>query len=1070
MPKDTGKDLGFIELSAGQNPIVDIVAIHGLDGHREKSWTAEDGTMWLRDLLPHKFPDARILTYGYDADTRSFAHTSTQTIFRHAEAFAEDLSRQRRACPEASRISRPIIFIAHSLGGIILKRALAHCHNRSFDSPYAFRDIITSTLAVLFFGTPHGGANGVALAKWMHRLASIYMSTSNTILKDLDRDSPALEEIQALYLQSSERIDAMFFYEEYPTPIGGGLAKMIVPRNLAIIPGDRNARVVVLHANHCTMVRYTGHEDENYRKVADYLHELVKEGPAKIRDNWIRETGHRGIAKGEAVPTPQTILPKPLISVSTNYVQRPHIERFLSEKLLPVNLTARQPRCVLHGLGGGGKTQIASSWIEAHRNRIIVIDASNREQIETDLETAMRSIGPQYSKSTWKDTVAYLASQKGWLVLFDNADSRDLVLDDYLPNSIHGAILVTSRNRECMNYAPESHIQVGELTEAEAVDLLHKVARIPPSSHDSSLAIVKELGMWALAITQAGAYILKTGRIDTYLSTFRRHRDELMREASLKGRNYKGSTYTAFDLSFGQLSTKAQELMRICAFLHYSSIPQSLFKRSTTSSFRAHSFNKYFPPPNGDNAPISHLEDILGSEWDDHSFQELIDAISQGSLMDMSIDDNGEIFYGLHPLVQAYIRDLLNPIDHDRYALSAGQMLLGAIRRLSNGETNIWHRKLSFHIASLPKRIRLADPAHALAFRRMYKSVGNWNGMQELDEYCYSRLLEMFGPRHLATIQSMRYLAATLWRRGQLEEAEKLQRAGLELSIEILGQKHRDTVQAIGNLALTLLDRGQLEEAEKLQQEVLELSIEILGQKDPNTVMAMGNLASTLCRRGQLEEAEKLEREVLELSIEILGQKHPDTVRAIGNLASTLWSRGQLEEAEKLDREVLELRIEILGQKHPDTVLAMGSLASTLWSRGQLEEAEKLHREVLELRIEILGQKHPDTVRAIGNLALTLADRGQLEEAEKLDREVLAFGITFLGAHHPDTIIAIGNLARTLFQRGQLEAAEEMEQEVLALRTKVLGAHHPHTILAQDNLAITTKRLALRRTQAPDGV
>ncbi|KAG8798296.1 hypothetical protein FRC16_007515 [Serendipita sp. 398] len=94
-----------------------IIAIHGLDGHREQSWTAEDGTMWLRDLLPNDFPNARILSYGYDADTRSFAQTSTQTIFRHAEAFVEDLSQLRRTEPK-----RPVIFLAHSLGGIILKK------------------------------------------------------------------------------------------------------------------------------------------------------------------------------------------------------------------------------------------------------------------------------------------------------------------------------------------------------------------------------------------------------------------------------------------------------------------------------------------------------------------------------------------------------------------------------------------------------------------------------------------------------------------------------------------------------------------------------------------------------------------------------------------------------------------------------------------------------------------------------------------------------------------------------------------------------------------------------------
>ena len=73
-----------------------IVAIHGLNGHREGTWTADNGTLWLRDLLPLDLPTARILTYGYDADTHSTEFTSSGTIIRHAENFFRALIRMRR--------------------------------------------------------------------------------------------------------------------------------------------------------------------------------------------------------------------------------------------------------------------------------------------------------------------------------------------------------------------------------------------------------------------------------------------------------------------------------------------------------------------------------------------------------------------------------------------------------------------------------------------------------------------------------------------------------------------------------------------------------------------------------------------------------------------------------------------------------------------------------------------------------------------------------------------------------------------------------------------------------------
>ncbi|KAF8523276.1 hypothetical protein BU17DRAFT_43899 [Hysterangium stoloniferum] len=95
-----------------------IVAIHGLDGHRERSWTAQNGKLWLRDFLPDIISTARIVTFGYDAYTRKCPAPSEQTLHNHAENFLARLS-SFRVNPASTE--RPIIFVAHSLGGIILK-------------------------------------------------------------------------------------------------------------------------------------------------------------------------------------------------------------------------------------------------------------------------------------------------------------------------------------------------------------------------------------------------------------------------------------------------------------------------------------------------------------------------------------------------------------------------------------------------------------------------------------------------------------------------------------------------------------------------------------------------------------------------------------------------------------------------------------------------------------------------------------------------------------------------------------------------------------------------------------
>jgi hypothetical protein len=71
----------------------------------------------------------------------------------------------------------------------------------------------------------------------------------------------------------------------------------------------------------------------------------------------------------EGLHRPQhSVPPKPRPPVSRSYVERPQIQDVLTEYLLPLSLT-QQPRCVLYSLGGSGKTQVASFWIEKNQHR-----------------------------------------------------------------------------------------------------------------------------------------------------------------------------------------------------------------------------------------------------------------------------------------------------------------------------------------------------------------------------------------------------------------------------------------------------------------------------------------------------------------------------------------------------------------------------------------------------------------------------------------------------------------------------------------------------------------------------
>lgn len=101
-----------------------IVAVHGLGGDWEETWTdTATNKMWLRDSVPKQWPNARVMSFGYDSNF-AFSHSEAD-IDDSSIAFISRLDDERQT-PSAKK--KPIIFIAHSLGGIVVKRVELYHH------------------------------------------------------------------------------------------------------------------------------------------------------------------------------------------------------------------------------------------------------------------------------------------------------------------------------------------------------------------------------------------------------------------------------------------------------------------------------------------------------------------------------------------------------------------------------------------------------------------------------------------------------------------------------------------------------------------------------------------------------------------------------------------------------------------------------------------------------------------------------------------------------------------------------------------------------------------------------
>ncbi|KAF2183413.1 hypothetical protein K469DRAFT_728118 [Zopfia rhizophila CBS 207.26] len=185
-----------------------IIAVHGLNGHRDKTWTASNGVNWLRDLLPQALPNARIITWGYDANTHSGARVSCQYLYDHARSLVADLCLERQ-----------------------LTEALIHSDTARREALEEHRSIKLSTYGIIFMGTPHQGGSGVALGKLMVNIASLFMAADDRLLQHLERDSEWLQQQLGQYGPISGDFVTKFAFEEYATPTV--LGQSIMPTRLS---------------------------------------------------------------------------------------------------------------------------------------------------------------------------------------------------------------------------------------------------------------------------------------------------------------------------------------------------------------------------------------------------------------------------------------------------------------------------------------------------------------------------------------------------------------------------------------------------------------------------------------------------------------------------------------------------------------------------------------------------------------------------------------------------------------------------------------------------------------------
>ncbi|WEW55765.1 hypothetical protein PRK78_001198 [Emydomyces testavorans] len=280
------------------NATVDIVAVHGLNGDAVKTWTSEKRKIcWLShpEFLPKHLKTARILSYGYNAHVSSLwgIQPTSDRIKGHAIKLVAQLYADRSVrlliCKKRAGLGnatrRPIIFICHSLGGIVVKRALAHSERQIYPQVLYLRSIFTHTHAVLFFGTPHSGSNKARLL--LNLQNSIRLSISERIIQvesalvnSLIEGSEVLQETSVEFKPLIPEFSIYFFWEMKKTYFG--YKRDYIVEKSSAAPTIEGTISMGIASDHRGMVRFENSESGDFKKIVKILKECVATASQRV--------------------------------------------------------------------------------------------------------------------------------------------------------------------------------------------------------------------------------------------------------------------------------------------------------------------------------------------------------------------------------------------------------------------------------------------------------------------------------------------------------------------------------------------------------------------------------------------------------------------------------------------------------------------------------------------------------------------------------------------------------------------------------------------------------------------
>ncbi|WP_311359447.1 tetratricopeptide repeat protein, partial [Actinomyces oris] len=678
-------------------------------------------------------------------------------------------------------------------------------------------------------------------------------------------------------------------------------------------------------------------------------------------------------------------------AIATGFVKRQE-----QDELFDAVFARAEPRTVLTGMRGSGKTQLAAAVAARCEEEgwplVAWIHAASRKHIIADLYEVALRIGIDAPKNIPLEVIvqrllAQLRSAEAAdrLVVFDNVENPD-DLRDLIPEGAGVRTLVTTPRHFDWDGLGWLRLAVGAFDREQSISLLCE--RTGDTHREAADRIANALGDVPLAITQAAATAQQGGyALSGYLDRLSHH---------------------PLESSMSRLEgTHCPDAVGIALLMAYEQVLEQLRTTHPQTERIAVSLLDALSLLAASGVPTHWL---LRLDGDSDAVRDALSFLKSAAIFQESSDGDKTIIHWLqgHVCRETYLNDqkklgqahscaatLLSGMDVDR--LEDGEQRRDETHHLIEQLLSVASQDYSQSLFSEPQvSSKLAETLHyATSLGMPQLALGLTDSV--------TRACNALGPDHPDTLASRHNLAGTYRDAGRLDKAIALYEQTLEDSIRVLGIDHPSTLTSHFNLAGAYRASCRLDEAILLYEQVVTGRSRVLGPDHRSTLTARDHLADTYWEAGRFDEAITLKKQILADAMRIMGADSPSASAARNNLAATYRDADRLDEAVNVYEQILDDVTRLEGPHHPHTLTARHSLAGAFQAAGRLDEAITLFERNLDDVARTLGLDHPGTLASRHSLAGAYRDAGRLDEAITLFERNLADFIRILGPDRPDT-------------------------------------------------------------------